>query len=561
VNAALTHDAVHIAEFLSTFQTADGIQDPDEHAVMSHAYTTDFYAWLAALLYRDGHGAAWLTRSLTAIRAAVAQRSAEHSRKQAPPPAPQFHWEFKNIALLQTWRLLAHDIPTDLRTQLGHDLRTWRDLNVLSTNWGAMRAVAYAERYRSLHHPLDWCRSRLEIALVLQSQTADGFFPDTPHSYSFQYHAYVLALLALYQRIQPDSRVRASFLRGVAVLADFIDPDGDFNYYGRGQAQIFGYASLVLALREAAQLCGHTSSGRRYFDLARRVAQFVRRFRRPDQTFPLVLHAQDSRLGWYDYNLRGDYLAFLGVFYLLAAALPELDAPDPLPAAPYARCYPDLGLAVVATPRQFAAFATRSDDLAEPLGLLHSWPQGVGYFGGPEQKRARGVDYSLNYFGLLVAGQPVLQRCQGTMSCEEHRLHLLFTVSDLHIEQAWQWDNGLQLVCRTRSLHDTLPALQAAIAAEQAPASEPPLALEESCPTPIGARPRFVSGILQAGSEVVWSVQLPLSPGADLRACMIESAPVVLQVVRHPRRRLRPRAAAIRRRAWQLWVILDSWRR
>ena len=54
--------------------------------------------------------------------------------------------EFKSLALLYAGRLLDRDLPANAKRALASDLFSWRDLNVDSTNWAAMRARSHSLR-------------------------------------------------------------------------------------------------------------------------------------------------------------------------------------------------------------------------------------------------------------------------------------------------------------------------------------------------------------------------------------------------------------------------------
>ena len=540
-------DAERIARFLSKYQTDAGVADPDEKHVLRHSYTTDFFAWLCALLYHYGFGDEWSGRASRAMNAALDVIADERHHPRPLRPAPEFHWEFKNLALINVERLMGDQLSETLRLRLRQELLTWRNLNIDSTNWVAMRALSYEMRYRRFGRVVDRWRSQLELRLVLNWQTPEGFFPDTRHSHSMQYHAYVLSLLALYCREMNETRVREAFLHGVRFVADFVDPAGDFNYYGRGQRQLFGYASLFLALSEAVRLCDHPAEAERYQMLCERLSKFVREHRRPDGVFPVVLNHAGGRWGWYDYNNRGDYLAFCGVWFLLASAVLERRSVTSCQTEVYTRCYQELGLAVAARPTWFAAFSTGGDDLSEPVGLVHLWPHGPLCLGGPEPARAMGVDYQWNYFGPVVNERPILQRQRGKMDADSDAIRLSFSLAQVNIQQTYRWSGGLSFEQAVLPKHGQPIVVPLLIAG----ASQPLRALRwqtlGQCPSPVGLVTQLTPEACQAAH--------PFTVGAELaEGEAVPSEILAVQIIRRRHSVWRHIWRTILKAAWVIWM-------
>lgn len=428
--------ALGIGNYLKNFHGKRGIRDPMEGKILPHSYTTPFFALLCGLLYKENAQKEWKERAEKSLMAELDILEEERVKRY---PAENFHWEFKNYALINCYILIENELDPELKKRLREYILCWRDLNIDSTNWRCMRALSYYLRYRRFRRVTDIIRSRLELNIVLRRQTKEGFFPDTEESYSFQYHAYVLALLYQYYRYTKDESVRKSFLRGVDFIIDFIDPVGDFNYHGRGQEQIFGYGSLIFCLEGAAKI---TRNGR-YKGAAEKVLSYLKGFENAEGVFPLVLNEhQAQKAGWYRYNNLGDYLSFLGV-YLLCAARESIDL-KPAEEKRYTRFYPELGLFVARRKNYFIAVSAGGH--SEIGGIAHIYPKVLPCPGGPCGPHAPGMegDSELNYVGPYYQGNPIKNK-QAMMGYRQDTVRLRYNLADFDIEYLLCLDDGVKI--------------------------------------------------------------------------------------------------------------------
>jgi hypothetical protein len=342
----------------------------------------------------------------------------------------------------------------------------------------------------------------LELQLLLKMQSAEGFFADTPSSYSMQYHAYALSLLAMFYSRSENQRVRAAFLRGVRFVADFIDPEGDFNYFGRGQRQLFGYASLILALSDAARICGSRAESDYFCALRYRVYRFLDTFRRDDGVFPLVLNHTTEKWGWCNYNNYGDYLAFSGVWLFLAASHSNPIDSASVNRRRYTKVYPGLGLAVVSRTDWFAALSAGGHDLSEPVGLIHSWPSGPACLGGPPPALSCGVDYSGNYIGPIVNDRPVLQCKRGELSATQDAILMTFSLPDFDVEMTFNIKEDLSLTQKLTRVSDDLTCIPMTFIGWR-PNGRWSLALPaDGTPSPLGLVKRYAINIQDIDSPL-----------------------------------------------------------
>ena len=248
---------------------------------------------------------------------------------------PASHGEFNVYALLQCREQLGPG-PVDAlmrRVRLGRRH---------SANWMLLRAAC---RIR----PGPFCspaRASWEARAALLRYARRGLIADRSGVRSLAYHSFCGALLADLWRDTGLRWAGRAAAQAAQFIANFILPNGDSLYVGRGQQQIFGYGALIYLLEAAAEITGREEFSR----LSDSVFQFLLRFQRPDGSFPLVLREEEppepwlpdvSHPGWYTYNRYADYLPFLGCF-LLKAAAPEtrrLEASLPAAAHPEFRVW------------------------------------------------------------------------------------------------------------------------------------------------------------------------------------------------------------------------------
>jgi hypothetical protein len=236
--------------------------------------------------------------------------------KQKNKKLNQLHWEFNNYALFKYYIKTKDPVVGELVKDL-----KFRGTKVI--NWTLLRALTRLLRNK----PIDKLKANLEINKCLLRQK-DGFFFDDKNVRSFQYHCFSTALIGELFDLTKKLKLKNSFLNGTNFILDFILPNGDTLYIGRGQEQIFGYGTLLFILEYAYKLTGEKI----YKNKARQVLMYLNRFRRPDGSFPLVLrkgeegypkeiNTKDTQyLGWYAYNNYFDYLPFLG-YYLIKTHL------------------------------------------------------------------------------------------------------------------------------------------------------------------------------------------------------------------------------------------------
>ncbi len=292
-----------------------GIWDPIDEYVPGEHYATSHFALLSAILFNINKQPHFLDKATQAFEFHLYTCKDEYRLSNW-----MYHWDFQNYALIECYRRLKDHVAEDIKQHWQQALKQWRSnhRNKL-TNWAAMRALSHVQRYQTFGNWLDLFRYKRNEMLIYKAEHRNGCFDDELNvSRSIQYHIYTVALLHRLYLSTQRKRHAQSFLRGVEFLLKFVDPDGDFNYWGRGQEQVFGYGAAVYALTAAANLTGE----RRYEQVADKVYDYLLQFKRGDH-FPLVLndHEDAKRVGWRDYHHTTVYNAFLAVWLGFAEEL------------------------------------------------------------------------------------------------------------------------------------------------------------------------------------------------------------------------------------------------
>ena len=296
-----------LGRYLSSYQSANGGLCDSDGKEIDPSYANAFFALFCAQQYLKTEKKEWFSRSINAIKFEL------ETAVQYQTYPTIYRWEFKNYALLQTYQLLRDVLPEDVAKRLRKRLLRMKNICSFQTNYMMMRVLNSRMRYSLFGMKKDLVRSSLELQIILSRQDNDGFFWDAAGSNSFQYHCYVLALLFQYYQLTSDSRVKSAFLRGVQCMLPFVDQQGDCLYLGRGQKQVFGYASFIYALYGAASL----TDNQYYADVAEKVFNYILPTLRAKE---IVVRAEKG-IGWYVYNTSADYLAFAAVYLEMAFEL------------------------------------------------------------------------------------------------------------------------------------------------------------------------------------------------------------------------------------------------
>ena len=326
-----------------------GLFDTLDNKVAGDHYGTTHFAWCCALRHAKRPDPGLLDAARRAVAFHLRTSPEEYS-----PGNWSYHWDFNNLALIETYILLETELDPRERAAWRAGLEAWKTNHHFAVNWVAMRARAHFLRHAASGNKQDRETASAWLRYVLEAQMPDGGIEDVKgKSLPSQYHAYTACLL---HRMLPEHpSVPWAVRRAARWLLTVTAPDGEMNAVGRGQGQIFGYACAVYLFRAAAGLDPDLAPNYRWAERA--VRNRLKRFQTREGWWPLVLNAlpQERRAGWYDYHHLSVYNAFAAVWLALAADL-ETQAGPVEPPAPGEAWLKDSGLLAVRRKNWFVLF-------------------------------------------------------------------------------------------------------------------------------------------------------------------------------------------------------------
>jgi len=407
--------ALDIGDYLAKYQTGIGLIDLLAKRPIKNSYGNSFYALLCSLIYEKTKKDIWLKRALISLSAEL-----KYIRERKGIRGV-FRWEFKNYALINIYNILENHLNDKIKTNLKKAINSWLNTCSFQTNWMAMRALNHYLRYLRFKKTKDLSRSNFELNLLLKRQTKQGFFPDDINHNSFQYHAYILALLYQYYVFSRNKKVKLAFLKGVDFIVPFINPEGDFCYYGRGQKQIFGYASLIYALSGAYRLTNQVN----YLKLSQLIFSYTKKFKK----YSILLNNEEKhKAGWYAYNNKADYLAFYAVYLFHASSIQK----------------ERLGRGIDKS--NFLVVADGGKDSAEMGGIANIFPKVIPCQGGPPVFLGKSQkDYSLNFLGPLYKLKNPISGKKAELTKKHNSIRLKYSLADFDLIYSFFIDKGIKL--------------------------------------------------------------------------------------------------------------------
>jgi len=392
-----------------------GIYDPIDNLIPGDHYAASHFALLGSILYTQKPDPFILERVKRAFDFFI-----RTSRDEYRFGDWYYHWDFNNYSLLESFRLLRDCLPKSELKYWEQGLKsTKQNTDNPLTNWIAMRAYTSLLRSELFGLHFEEFKYQSRLRRIEKARHADGCYDDEVNqSRPIQYHVFTLALLHRMYMLRPSPKIRRRFLDGVEYFIKFIDPDGCYNYLGRGQEQIFGYGAGLYVL-EAAKILDEKNAATYQFnrDL---MWDYLLSFQN-DGRLPLVLnHRNDEeKFGWYDYHHITVYTAFLGAWLGLAHLLksPRVDNGkiQSNQSKTYFQYFKPTQNVIVSRPEYFLSVSAGTPEYLSEPGVTpnHLWFKNVGWIftcpGGSTLqtfgKKTQVENVEMNFFAPIARRQ------------------------------------------------------------------------------------------------------------------------------------------------------------
>lgn len=225
-----------------------------------------------------------------------------------------YHWDFNNFALCAVYEYLE---KTEKFSELRDKIRTFvllqQDSNNATINWIPMRIFVNEWKFKwtkdeSYKSKIDYLEKQIGKA-----QYADGFIEDLlpkGTSFNFQYHIFTTAMLTFL-------KVRGINIANVDLAIsrsnDIIDSEGDINYLGRGNNQIFAWGPTIYL---------YTTTNTPIVEKAWSYIQQRSLIAIRNDNIILNEFMGNDKIWWWDYHFCSVYIAHY-VFWLMLTATEE----------------------------------------------------------------------------------------------------------------------------------------------------------------------------------------------------------------------------------------------
>ncbi len=225
---------------------------------------------------------------------------------------PAYHWDFNNFALCVVYEYLEkYDKLPKFREQIKSFILIQQDSNNATINWHPMRIYVNTWKHRWTN---DSKYKKLVESLskrIVEAQYEDGFIEDLlpkGTSFNFQYHMFTTALIAFLKRRSIDI---ANLDKAISRAIDMMDAEGDVNYLGRGNNQIFAWGPAIYLYN----LASSDAHSRAWNYISKRSLIAIKN----DNLIVNEFNGRD-KVWWWDYHFCSVYIAHY-VFWLMLTAL------------------------------------------------------------------------------------------------------------------------------------------------------------------------------------------------------------------------------------------------
>ena len=282
--------------------TSYEIEDSNEHRVIGHHYANSHFG-AGCIVY--GHFIQ--NKEVTDLGIKTIETFIRKSKTYET--YVDFHFDFNNFALSVLWILNNKKsfLPEALNQSIENYLLTTADSRHYTVNWLLMRQFNNIVRYKISSKKKYHFKAILYKQLVRKAINPDGRIDDRlpkGKSANPQYHAFSLSLMFLGKQLEitnwPDEIINS----GLNWIEALIDPMGDFNYFGRGSNQIFGWSSMLFLARQS--LFSVVSTEKLFAFYNQNITTCLK-----NDSLMLESSSPEKRLTWYDYHYASVYQSHL----------------------------------------------------------------------------------------------------------------------------------------------------------------------------------------------------------------------------------------------------------
>lgn len=315
----------------------------------------------------------------------------------------EFHWDFNNIAIC----LLIEFLESNTDVSVGLDVEDLKSFILLQNdsqhgtiNWMPMRAYTNFCKYKWTGNEEYLKKAKEYIANVDRAAYNDGYYEDflpKGKSFNFQYHIYTTAMMDFLSRRFAEVKHPT---KAVMCCRGMLDCEGDINYLGRGNNQIFAWGPALYVLFE----------NKLTLELEKATNYFAQRIDTAIHNYNIILCdlPGEDRNWWWDYHYATVYFAHLSYWLTLS----YVDNPRKMPEDNDVPTISDSGVRIFRDDNAFVCvFEGRKHYLAERgpvlaniglsnVGTVFKGPLGPygGQFGN---KYANHLATLANYFGPI----------------------------------------------------------------------------------------------------------------------------------------------------------------
>ncbi|ACL03027.1 hypothetical protein Dalk_1326 [Desulfatibacillum aliphaticivorans] len=166
-----------------------------------------------------------------------------------------YHNDFNNFIwafLIKASERYKGLVTDNMKQKCQSFLLSVKDSNHWTTNWLPMRAFNNAVRYEITGQAAYMKQRDSLLEKVFGALGPDGLFEDSVDkgvSANPQYHVATVAVLLVGEAFECWALPRQEIDKSIAFFLAHISPEGDYNFYGRGTNQIFGWGPALFLLK------------------------------------------------------------------------------------------------------------------------------------------------------------------------------------------------------------------------------------------------------------------------------------------------------------------------